>query len=91
MSDLIERSKAIEAVRSVAPGTTCRGQAIIAAICALPDANATDEIAALRSALANLTNRYCRLADSGDEGFWEPREEREVIAAFAALAMGEGE
>ncbi len=35
-SDLIRRTDAVAAVRSVPPGTTCRGDAIIAAINALP-------------------------------------------------------
>ncbi|CAB4147846.1 hypothetical protein UFOVP506_49 [uncultured Caudovirales phage] len=36
MSDTISRQAAIDAVRSVPPGTTCRGDAIIAAINAIP-------------------------------------------------------
>jgi hypothetical protein len=36
MTDAVSRQAVIDAVRSVPPGTTCRGDAIIAAINALP-------------------------------------------------------
>jgi len=36
MTDTIPRQAVIDAVRSVPPGTTCRGDAIIAAINAIP-------------------------------------------------------
>ena len=59
MSDLIERSKAIEAVRSVAPGATCRGQAIIAAIRALPAATPQDYSEHAKRPVVNGVS-YCR-------------------------------
>ena len=36
MTDTVSRQSVIDAVRSVPPGTTCRGDAIIAAINAIP-------------------------------------------------------
>ncbi len=36
MKDSVSRQSVIDAVRSVPPGTTCRGDAIIAAINAIP-------------------------------------------------------
>ena len=41
---------------------------------------------AMAEALDGINQLYIRLADSGDAGFWEPREESEVIAATQALA-----
>ena len=43
MSGTISRQAAIDAVRSVPPGTTCRGDAIIAAINAIPNPPTQDE------------------------------------------------
>lgn len=39
----------------------------------------------MREALQNLLYSYLRLANSGDCGNWDPEEEKEVIAARAAL------
>ena len=39
----------------------------------------------LRTSLANLLDHYLALANSGDCGNWNPEEEKEVIAARAAL------
>jgi hypothetical protein len=39
MTDTVSRQAVIDAVRSVPPGTTCRGDAIIAAINAIPAVN----------------------------------------------------
>ena len=46
---------------------------------------------ALESALEGLLTRYLELVDCGDCGNWEPRNEPEVIASFAALASARGE
>jgi hypothetical protein len=45
----------------------------------------TARIAALEEALRGLRDHYIRMIDSGDCGFWEPREEPVVIAATTAL------
>jgi hypothetical protein len=39
----------------------------------------------LREALAALLDRYTRLVNSGDAGFWDPEEEDEVKLARQAL------
>jgi hypothetical protein len=44
MTDTVSRQDVIDAVRSVPPGTTCRGDAIIAAINAIPAVTVTDEM-----------------------------------------------
>jgi hypothetical protein len=41
MTDTVSRQAVIDAVRSVPPGTTCRGDAIIAAINAIPAVTVT--------------------------------------------------
>ena len=43
----------------------------------------------LVEALKAMRDRYVRLADSGDCGFWEPREEGVVQDATAAIAKAE--
>lgn len=40
----------------------------------------------IRQALEDLLERYLRLVNSGDAGFWNPEEERQVINARKALA-----
>jgi hypothetical protein len=52
MTDIIQRQAVIEAVRSVPPGTPCRGDAIIAAINAIPAVTVTDEMVE-RAAIAH--------------------------------------
>jgi hypothetical protein len=44
MTDTVSRQAVIDAVRSVPPGTTCRGDAIIAAINAIPAVTVTDDV-----------------------------------------------
>jgi hypothetical protein len=43
------------------------------------------EVERLREALAALLDRYTRLVNSGDAGFWDPEEEDEVKLARQAL------
>jgi hypothetical protein len=52
MKDSVSRQSVIDAVRSVPPGTTCRGDAIIAAINAIPAVTVTDEMVE-RAAIAH--------------------------------------
>lgn len=40
----------------------------------------------LLAALVNFTEEFCRSANSGDWGFWDPEEQEEVIRARAAIA-----
>ena len=47
--------------------------------------------AAMREALEEITNYYCRLVNSGDCGFWNPEDDEEVKAARAALRAADGE
>ena len=44
MTDTVLRQDVIDAVRSVRPGTTCRGDAIIAAINVIPAVKVTDDM-----------------------------------------------
>jgi hypothetical protein len=44
MTDTVSRQSVIDAVRIVPPGTTCRGDAIIAAINAIPAVTVTDDV-----------------------------------------------
>jgi len=39
----------------------------------------------LLEALQEITNMYINLIDSGDCGFWNPREDNEVIKAVKAI------
>ena len=43
----------------------------------------------MKEALENLTKRYCDLVNCGDCGFWEPEDEKEIIASRAAIAHAE--
>lgn len=53
---------------------------------AVRSVNALPEVLA---ALKIITRRYVELAGSGDCGHWNPEEERQVIAARAAIANAE--
>lgn len=44
----------------------------------------------LLEALESLIIKYVRLVNSGDAGFWNPEDDKEVIAAIAAIAKAEG-
>lgn len=44
----------------------------------------------LLEALESLIIKYVRLVNSGDAGFWNPEDDKEVIAARAAIAKVEG-
>lgn len=46
---------------------------------------------ALVSALEEMTDTYCDLANSGDAGFWDPEKTDGVKHARAALALAKGE
>ena len=39
----------------------------------------------LREALQGVTDLYCELGDSGDAGFWNPREDKAIITANKLL------
>jgi hypothetical protein len=56
MTDTIPRQAVIDAVRSVPPGTTCRGDAIIAAINAIP---AVDEWQPIETYKSEKALFYC--------------------------------
>lgn len=49
---------------------------------------AADELKALRNTLRKLMQRYVSLVESGDCGAWDPWKEDEVVAACAALNIG---
>lgn len=53
-------------------------------------AKAEAQLAQMRKALDGILNRYTRLVNSGDAGFWDPEEEPEVIAARLALSSAAG-
>lgn len=44
----------------------------------------------LLEALQNLTSMYVDFINSGDAGNWNPEEEKEIIAARAAIAKATG-
>ena len=52
---------------------------------------AVNSFEAMKEALENLTKRYCDLVNCGDCGFWEPEDEKEIIASRAALKLAKGE
>jgi outer membrane protein TolC len=58
------------------------GDYATAALSAIP---VSGEVERLREALAALLDRYTRLVNSGDAGFWDPEEEDEVKLARQAL------
>lgn len=43
----------------------------------------------LELALVGMVNLYCKLANSGDAGFWDPEKVYEVIVARAAIAKAQ--
>lgn len=45
----------------------------------------------LLEALKDVTELYVSLVNSGDAGFWNPEEQKEIQAARAAIAKATGE
>lgn len=56
----------------------------------LPNAKVMAAAPLLLSALVEVLEHYCSLANSGDAGFWNPEDEPEVKRARAVLAALEG-
>jgi len=86
--DMISRADALAAVRSVPPGTTCRGDAIIATINALP---VSGQVEALVKAAQFYQRRGHKIKCAAVDGGLKPRNcgWDNLTAALSPFVTGE--